>query len=116
MTDTPGDVAARLEAWAQERADAALHHASRGDYSIAGKCEADEDRLRAAASLIRDMGEREKALREALEPFAKFANALNKETPDKISLGLYAGGDMFFGPDSGTVGDLRRAAKALEAK
>jgi len=51
-------------------------------------------------------------MREALEPFAKFADALNEQMPDEISLGFFCNGGMQFGPGCGTIGDLRRARDA----
>lgn len=54
-------------------------------------------------------------LEAALKPFAKFAEALKDEVPDTIALGLFAGGDIRFGPDGASVGDLRRAAALLAA-
>jgi hypothetical protein len=52
---------------------------------------------------------------EALRVFAKAADALNDGVPDAISLGLFAEGDMRFGPDFPSVADLR-AARAVLAK
>lgn len=55
-------------------------------------------------------------MREALEPFAAFADALNEEVPDNIAIGFYADGAMRFGPNGGTtVGSLRKARAALAA-
>lgn len=52
--------------------------------------------------------------REALEPFAAFADALNEDVPDNIAIGFYADGAMRFGPNGGaTVGSLRKARAAL---
>lgn len=54
------------------------------------------------------------ALREALAPFAAFAEALAEHVPDNIAIGIYADGGMRFGPSGGcSVGDLRRARAAL---
>ena len=53
------------------------------------------------------------AMREALEPFAKFADGLSEKTPDDISLGIFAGGGMSFGPGATTVGALRHARAIL---
>ena len=60
------EVVERLEAWADERRDAARYHEQGGSFSIMGVCEADEDRLRSAASLIRAQSERERVLVDAL--------------------------------------------------
>lgn len=56
------------------------------------------------------------AARQALEPFARFADALNEAMPDEIALGFFCGGGMNFGPSGGAcIGDLRRARAALSA-
>jgi hypothetical protein len=58
----------------------------------------------------------ESALREilaALQPFAKFADALADDAPDNTALGLLCGG-LVFGPGGcATVGDLRCARDTL---
>jgi hypothetical protein len=55
------------------------------------------------------------AMREALKPFAAFADALAEEVPDDIALGIFAGGAMRFGPSGGSadVGSLRKARASL---
>lgn len=53
-------------------------------------------------------------MRAALKPFAAFAEALNEAIPDDIAIGIYADGEMRFGPSGGqTVGDLRKARTAI---
>ena len=115
MTDTPGDVAAKLE-----EALAVVESFDGGRAIQVGLGTYDSKQidislrdLRAAASLLRELSEREKALREALEPFAEAG---------KVKLC----GDDFWTDDKSIqntdvafyvkFGDLRRAAKALEAK
>lgn len=52
--------------------------------------------------------------RTALEPFAKFADALNEAVPDDIALGIFADGAMRFGPSGdANLGSLRRARATL---
>lgn len=52
--------------------------------------------------------------RQALKPFAAFAEALNERVPNEIAIGIFADGGMRFGPNGGaTVGDLRKARAAL---
>jgi hypothetical protein len=55
-------------------------------------------------------------LREALEPFAKFADVLNEQMPDDLSLGFYCDGGMNFGPGCARLSDLRSARAALARK
>lgn len=53
-------------------------------------------------------------LREALEPFAAFADLLSDEAPDDAALGLMCNGGIVFGPSGGAcVGSLRKARAAL---
>jgi hypothetical protein len=53
-------------------------------------------------------------LEKALRPFADFADALNEELPDNISIGIFADGAMRFGPSGGPdLASLRAARAAL---
>lgn len=61
MTDTPGDMAAKLEAWAK------FADADRYDECWEVQETPEGKTLRAAASMLRECAEREKALREALQ-------------------------------------------------
>ncbi|MBV8664650.1 MAG: hypothetical protein JO107_16295 [Hyphomicrobiales bacterium] len=51
----------------------------------------------------------------ALEPWAKFADALNEQVPGDIAIGIFCDGAMRFGPSGAQdVNDLRRARDAHE--
>lgn len=68
-----------------------------------------------ASPPAKEVESRIKALEEALRPFANFADALNEDVPDEISLGIFAGGAMRFGPSGGaTLASLRAARAALK--
>lgn len=100
MSDAPGDVAAKLEALNEQSFDLAGTH----------------DTIRAAASMLRDMSKREKALREALSFYANKDNhKMRRERSyrDRFSQNMKPGRPKLsrVSEDKG-----RRAAKALEAK
>lgn len=133
MSATPEQIAERLDAWAEEEREAARYHEAGGSFSIMGACEAQEDKLRAAAALIRAQAERVRVLEEALKPFAdaieweeaegNFGVLFMEGAPaqrfrDEVELRFVA----WWGKDEElesadtfcTLGDLRRAARALK--
>ena len=65
-------------------------------------------------AIVNDLSAQLASARKVLEPFAAFAEALNETVPDDISIGIFAGGAMRFGPSGGaSVKDLRAARVAL---
>lgn len=52
-------------------------------------------------------------MKDALLPFAQFADALSEDAPGNCSLALFINGATVFGPESPSIDDLRRARAAL---
>lgn len=67
MSSKAETLAKMLETWAVERRDAAKYHEAQGDFAISGSCEAQEDRLRQAAALIRELSGRVERLEAKAE-------------------------------------------------
>lgn len=70
---------------------------------------------RAALSDLEQARSEIEGMRKALEPFAKAADAMVAGVPEDTALGLFAGGNMMFGPDFPNVGDLNKARAALSS-
>ena len=103
MTPTASELADALERSAIELEG---FYSSRPDADTAPRF---ADTLRQSVAALRQV----EVMREALEPFARFADGLTDECPDFISLGIFAGGAMSFGPGACNVGALRIARQAL---
>lgn len=73
-------------------------------------------RAEAAEAEVSKLKAQVETARVALKPFSNFAEALADLVPDEISIGIFAGGAMRFGPSGGaSVGDMRTASAALRA-
>lgn len=135
MTDTPADVAAKLEARADGLEATIPMLRAMDAANKATRAASDAALDRAAASMLRECAEREKALREALEPIAEamkweeaegnFGASFMPDAPaerfrDEVELRIVAWWGKDWELESAdtfcTLGDLRRAAKALEGK